>query len=65
MKQLLKPTRRKTRPLRGGADDLKQRADALGVMIRAGVEPTVAADLAGLPGIRFTGATPVSLREKT
>ena len=50
---------------RGGADDLKQRADALGVMIRAGVEPTVAADLAGLPGIRFTGATPVSLREKT
>ena len=50
---------------RGGADDLKQRADALGVLIRAGVEPTVAADLAGLPGIRFTGATPVSLREKT
>lgn len=50
---------------RGGADDLKQRADALGVMIRAGVEPTVAADLAGLPGIQFTGATPVSLREKT
>ena len=49
---------------RGGADDLKQRADALGVMIRAGVEPKVAADLAGLPGIRFTGATPVSLREK-
>nr|DAJ70323.1 MAG TPA: RNA recognition motif protein [Bacteriophage sp.] len=34
-------------------------------MIRAGVEPTVAADLAGLPGIRFAGATPVSLREKT
>ena len=50
---------------RGGADDLKQRADVLGVMIRAGVEPTVAADLAGLPGIQFTGATPVSLREKT
>ena len=50
---------------RGGADDLKQRADALGVMIRAGVEPKVAADLAGLPGIQFTGATPVSLREKT
>lgn len=49
---------------RGGADDLKQRADALGVLIRAGVEPKVAAGLAGLPGIRFTGATPVSLREK-
>mgnify|MGYP000253268778 CR=1 FL=1 len=65
MKQLLKPPRKKTQPLRGGADDLKQRADALGVMIRAGVEPTVAADLAGLPGIQFTGATPVSLREKT
>lgn len=47
------------------ADDLKQRADALGVLIRAGVEPKAAADLAGLPGIRFTGATPVSLREKT
>lgn len=29
------------------------------------VEPKAAADLAGLPGIRFTGATPVSLREKT
>lgn len=59
------PQKNTTASRGGGADDLKQRADALGVMIRAGVEPTVAADLAGLPGIRFTGATPVSLREKT
>lgn len=44
------------------ADDLKRRFDALGVAIRAGVEPKDAARRLGLEGIEFTGAMPVSLR---
>lgn len=41
---------------------LKEKFDALGVAIRAGVEPTEAASRLGLEGIQFTGAVPVSLR---
>lgn len=45
------------------AADLKARFDALGVAIRAGVEPADAARRLNLDGIQFTGATPVSLRQ--
>lgn len=41
---------------------LKDKADAMGTMIRAGVQPEVAARLSGLPEAQFTGAVPVSLR---
>lgn len=40
----------------------KAKFDALGVAIRAGVEPSNAADRLGLPGLVFTGAVPTSLR---
>lgn len=43
---------------------VKERADALGVLIRAGVDPEDAAQRTGLDGIEFTGAIPVSLRPK-
>ena len=42
--------------------ELKAKFDALGVAIRAGVEPVDAAVRLGLAGIAFTGATPVALR---
>lgn len=47
-----------------GADAaaVKAQADALGVLIRAGVDPADAAQRVGLDGARFTGAVPVSLR---
>lgn len=47
-----------------GADaaTVRSQADALGVLIRAGVEPVEAAKIVGLKGIGFTGAVPVSLR---
>lgn len=41
---------------------MKAKADALGALIRAGVEPEDAAREAGLAGVDFTGAVPVSLR---
>ncbi len=41
---------------------MKAKFDALGVAIRSGVDPEQAAERIGLPGIRFTGAIPVSLR---
>lgn len=44
------------------AEAMKAKFDALGVAIRAGVEPEDAARRVGLEGIRFTGAVPVSLR---
>ena len=44
------------------ADVLKAKFDALGIAIRAGVEPVSAAALLGLTGITFTGAVPVTLR---
>jgi hypothetical protein len=43
---------------------IKENADALGVLIRAGVEPEDAAKRTGLDGVKFTGAIPVSLRPK-
>ncbi|MGV8972903.1 MAG: hypothetical protein ACOH10_11325 [Rhodoglobus sp.] len=43
----------------------KAKADALGMFIRAGVEPADAARRLGLDGIAFTGASPVSLRLPT
>lgn len=51
-----------------GADDavaLKAKFDALGVAIRAGVDPAQAAERLGLTGLKFTGAVPVSLRMPT
>lgn len=44
------------------ADELKAKFDALGVAVRAGVDPADAATRLGLSGIRFTGAVPVALR---
>lgn len=41
---------------------LKAKADAMGVLIRAGVDPDDAAARVGLAGLHFTGATPVALR---
>lgn len=41
---------------------LKNKFDALGVAVRAGVDPEDAAARVGLSGIKFTGAVPVSLR---
>lgn len=42
--------------------DIKARADAMGVLIRAGVDPEDAARMVGMPGTKFTGAVPVALR---
>jgi hypothetical protein len=44
------------------AQRIKNAADALGVLIRAGVDPDDAARRVGLPGVQFTGAVPVNLR---
>lgn len=41
---------------------LRQKFEALGVAIRAGVSPESAAEALGLPSLKFTGAVPVSLR---
>ena len=46
----------------GGATEMKAKFDALGVAVRAGVDPDDAATRLGLDGIEFTGAVPVSLR---
>ena len=49
----------------GGVDEaqeLKAKFDALGVAVRAGVDPDDAASRLGLEGVKFTGAVPVSLR---
>lgn len=45
-----------------GADGMKAKFDALGVAVRAGVDPANAALLIGLDGVRFTGLQPVSLK---
>lgn len=42
--------------------ETKTKADALGILIRAGVDPVDAARQVGLDGVQFTGAVPVSLR---
>lgn len=44
------------------AAEMKAKFDALGVAIRAGVDPEDAAARLGLQGTRFTGGIPVSLR---
>lgn len=44
------------------AEAVKKQFDALGVAIRAGVDPQDAAEQVGLSGTKFTGAIPVSLR---
>lgn len=44
------------------ATDVKAKADALSVLIRAGVAADEAAARVGLTGLEFTGAIPVSLR---
>lgn len=36
--------------------------DALGVAVRTGVDPQSALDVLGMPGVKLTGAVPVSLR---
>lgn len=41
---------------------IKAKADAMGVLIRAGVDPKEAADQVGFSGMKFTGAVPTSLR---
>jgi len=41
---------------------IKAKADAMGVLIRAGVSPQDAARQVGFTGLEFTGATPTSLR---
>ena len=48
-----------------GTDDpaaVKAKADAMGVLIRAGVDPEDAANRVGFSGLDFTGAVPTSLR---
>lgn len=42
--------------------ELKQRADALGSLIRAGVTPENAAQIAGLPQVKFIGGRPITLK---
>lgn len=44
------------------AQAIKAKADAMGVLIRSGVDPADAARRVGLDGLEFTGAIPVSLR---
>lgn len=46
----------------GGDAAIREKADAMGVLIRAGVDPIDAANRAGLAGTKFTGAVPTSLR---
>lgn len=49
---------------RGGLDTshAKEAFDALGVAVRAGVDPQSALEVLGMPGVKLTGAVPVSLR---
>lgn len=46
------------------ANVLKAKADALGILRRAGVEGTNAAQLAGLDGVRFVPGDPITIRSK-
>jgi hypothetical protein len=43
-------------------EEVKARADAMGVLIRSGATPETSAALSGLPGLKFSGAIPVTLR---
>lgn len=49
-------------PAAPAGESPKEQADALGALIRAGVEPESAAATVGLTEVVFTGAMPVSLR---
>lgn len=44
------------------AQELKQKADAVGVLVRAGVDPEVAARQAGLDGLEFIDGRPITLK---
>lgn len=44
------------------AKAVSAKAEALGQLIRSGVDPESAAAVLGMSGLRFTGATPVTLR---
>lgn len=46
----------------GGADELKKKFDALGVAIRAGVDPHNAAAQLGLSGLQFVDGRPITLK---
>lgn len=46
------------------AQVLKSRADAMGVLIRSGVEPSVAAEIAGVEGAKFIPGMPVTIRQQ-
>lgn len=43
-------------------DEIRKKADAMGVLIRAGVSAESAAEQVGMAGLVFTGAVPTSLR---
>ena len=49
-------------PSGDSAEELREKFEALGVAVRAGVDPTSAAAVLGIPDIQFTGAVPVTLR---
>ena len=46
------------------AQVLKARADAMGILIRSGVESSVAAELAGIEGARFMPGMPITIRQQ-
>ena len=46
----------------GPPEDLAKAADALGKLVRSGVDPKDAAARVGVVGLKFTGQVPVSLR---
>jgi len=49
-------------PAASESDDIKSKAEAMGILIRAGVASEDAAERVGLAGVEFTGAMPTSLR---
>ncbi len=53
-----------TTPAGDEGPSVKEKADALGVLVRAGADPEAAATHTGFEGLPFTGAIPVSLRPK-
>ena len=44
-------------------EELRQKAEAFGLLVRSGVDPRSAAFAVGLPGLEFVDAIPVTLRE--
>lgn len=49
-------------PAQSESAGIKARADAMSVLIRAGVDPQSAAQMSGLDGVEFNGLIPVALR---